>query len=138
MPALVARGVTPDVLTDQTSAHDALLGYVPNGLPLADATRLRERSPDEYVRRSMAAMAAHVRGMLDLQSRGAVTFDYGNNIRAQAEQAGVANAFDIPGFVPGVRAAAVLRGQGAVPLGGVVRRSGRHPRNRSARARDVR
>jgi urocanate hydratase len=100
IPALVARGVTPDVLTDQTSAHDALVGYVPNGLSLAEANRLRERAPDEYVRRSMAAMADHVRGMLALRARGAVTFDYGNNIRAQAQQAGVANAFDIPGFVP--------------------------------------
>jgi urocanate hydratase len=88
------------VLTDQTSAHDALLGYVPNGMSLAEAVRLRDRSPDEYVRRSMAAMAAHVTGMLALQSRGAVTFDYGNNLRAQAELAGVARAFDIPGFVP--------------------------------------
>jgi urocanate hydratase len=100
LPALVARGITPDVLTDQTSAHDALLGYVPNGLPLADALRLRERNPDEYIRRSMAAMGAHVRAMLTLQSRGAVTFDYGNNLRAQAAEAGVAEAFDIPGFVP--------------------------------------
>jgi urocanate hydratase len=100
IPALVAREVTPDVLTDQTSAHDALLGYVPNGMSLAEAVRLRDRSPDEYVRRSMAAMAAHVTAMLALQARGAVTFDYGNNLRAQAEQAGVARAFDIPGFVP--------------------------------------
>jgi urocanate hydratase len=100
LPALVARGVTPDVLTDQTSAHDALNGYVPNGLSLDEATRLRERNPSEYVARSMAAMAEHVRAMLALQQRGAVTFDYGNNIRAQAKQAGVANAFDIPGFVP--------------------------------------
>ena len=100
MPALVARGVTPDVVTDQTSAHDALLGYVPNGMTLAEAVRLRDGAPDEYVRRSMAAMAAHVTAMLELQSRGAVAFDYGNNIRAQAEQAGVARAFDIPGFVP--------------------------------------
>jgi urocanate hydratase len=100
LEALVARGVTPDVLTDQTSAHDALLGYVPNGLSLADALRLRERSAEEYVRRSMAAMADHVRAMLTLQSRGAITFDYGNNLRAQAQQAGVATAFAIPGFVP--------------------------------------
>jgi urocanate hydratase len=100
LPALIARGVTPDVLTDQTSAHDALEGYVPNGLPLDDAVRLRERKPAEYIARSMAAMADHVRAMLTLRERGAVTFDYGNNIRAQAKQAGVANAFDIPGFVP--------------------------------------
>jgi urocanate hydratase len=100
LPALVARGVTPDVLTDQTSAHDALNGYVPNGVTVDEATRLRERQPQEYVARSMAAMAEHVRAMLALRQRGAVTFDYGNNIRAQARQAGVANAFDIPGFVP--------------------------------------
>jgi urocanate hydratase len=100
LPALVARGVTPDVLTDQTSAHDALVGYVPNGMRLDEALRLRERNPQEYVARAMAAMAAHVRAMLDLRQRGAVTFDYGNNIRAQAQLAGVANAFEIPGFVP--------------------------------------
>ena len=100
LPALVARGVTPDVLTDQTSAHDALNGYVPNGLSLDEANRLRERNPAEYVTRSMAAMADQVRAMLALKQRGSVTFDYGNNIRAQAKLAGVANAFDIPGFVP--------------------------------------
>ena len=100
LPDLVARGVTPDVLTDQTSAHDALQGYVPNGLTLAEAAALRGRDPDAYVEQSMRAMAVHVRAMLTLQSRGAVTFDYGNNLRAQAKEAGVANAFDIPGFVP--------------------------------------
>ncbi len=100
LPALVARGITPDVLTDQTSAHDALVGYVPNGMRLDEAVRLRERNPQEYVTRSMAAMATHVRAMLELQKRGAIAFDYGNNIRAQARQAGVADAFDIPGFVP--------------------------------------
>ncbi len=100
LPALVARGVTPDVLTDQTSAHDALNGYVPNGMSLAEAARLRDRNPDEYVKRSIAAMGEQVQAMLTLQRRGAVTFDYGNNIRAQAQLAGVANAFDIPGFVP--------------------------------------
>jgi urocanate hydratase len=100
LPELARRGIVPDVLTDQTSAHDALAGYVPNGLPFADAAALRRTDPADYVRRSMQAMAAHVRAMLDLQARGAVTFDYGNNIRAQAHSAGVANAFDIPGFVP--------------------------------------
>jgi urocanate hydratase len=100
LPELVARGVTPDVLTDQTSAHDALVGYVPNGLSLAEASRLRTADPDEYVRRSTAAMGKHVQAMLALQSRGAITFDYGNNIRAQAVKAGVTNAFDIHGFVP--------------------------------------
>jgi len=100
LPALVARGVTPQVLTDQTSAHDALEGYVPNGLSLAEAMALRKRDPDAYVARSMRAMGVHVEAMLALQQRGAVTFDYGNNIRAQAQAAGVARAFDIPGFVP--------------------------------------
>jgi len=100
LPALVSRGVTPDVLTDQTSAHDALNGYVPNGMSLDEAERLRDRNPSDYVKRSMHAMADQVRAMLTLQQRGAVTFDYGNNIRAQAAQAGVANAFDIRGFVP--------------------------------------
>jgi urocanate hydratase len=100
LPELVARGVTPDVLTDQTSAHDALNGYVPNGLRLDEAVRLRERDPHEYIARSMHAMAEHVRAMLTLRQRGAVTFDYGNNIRAQAQQAGVSDAFVIPGFVP--------------------------------------
>src|SRR5262245_59557885 len=100
LPALVARGVTPDVVTDQTSAHDALNGYVPNGMRLDEALRLRQRNPRDYIARSMSAMAAHVRAMLDMQARGAIAFDYGNNIRAMAQQAGVAGAFDIRGFVP--------------------------------------
>jgi urocanate hydratase len=100
LPALVARGLTPDVVTDQTSAHDALNGYVPNGLPYAEALELRQRDPAEYVRRSVTAMGVHVSAMLELQRRGAVTFDYGNNIRAEAVKAGVERAFDIPGFVP--------------------------------------
>jgi urocanate hydratase len=100
LPELVRRGVTPDVLTDQTSAHDALNGYVPHGMSLAEADVLRQRQPDAYVARAMASMARHVDAMLTLQHRGAVTFDYGNNIRAQACKAGVANAFDIRGFVP--------------------------------------
>ena len=97
---LIARGIVPDLLTDQTSAHDELTGYVPHGIPYADALRLRESDPAAYIRRSKASMAAHVRAMLELQSRGAVTFDYGNNLRGQAKSAGVANAFDFPGFVP--------------------------------------
>ena len=100
LPELVRRGIVPDVLTDQTSAHDALEGYVPNGMTLVEAAALRSADPDEYVRRSMSAMAAHVRAMLALKGLGAVTFDYGNNIRAQAQKAGVADAFQIPGFVP--------------------------------------
>ena len=100
LPELVRRGVVPDVLTDQTSAHDALNGYVPHGMSLAEAAVLRERQPRAYIDRSMASMARHVEAMLTLQERGAVTFDYGNNIRAQARRAGIENAFDIPGFVP--------------------------------------
>jgi len=100
LPALVARNVVPDLLTDQTSAHDPLNGYVPNGMTLAEADILRRSDPGGYVTRSVAAMAVHVRAMLDLKALGAVTFDYGNNIRAQAVKGGVANAFDIPGFVP--------------------------------------
>jgi urocanate hydratase len=100
LPEIVRRGFVPDVVTDQTSAHDALNGYVPNGLTLADAESLRRTDPERYVARSLAAMAAHVRAMLALKRAGAVTFDYGNNIRAQAEKAGVPDAFEIPGFVP--------------------------------------
>jgi urocanate hydratase len=100
LPALVARGITPDVVTDQTSAHDELQGYVPNALPYDEALRLRDQDPQDYVRRSVAAMARHVEAMLAMQARGAVAFDYGNNLRAQARRGGVERAFDIPGFVP--------------------------------------
>jgi urocanate hydratase len=100
LPELVRRGIVPDVLTDQTSAHDALNGYVPNGMTLDEALTLRRENPAEYIKHSMAAMAAHVQAMLDLKRMGAVTFDYGNNIRAQAVKEGVADAFEIPGFVP--------------------------------------
>jgi len=100
LPEMVKRGVVPDVLTDQTSAHDALNGYVPNGMSLAEALQLRLNNPDEYVERSMRAMGVHVAAMLALQKKGAITFDYGNNIRTQAKKAGIENAFDIPGFVP--------------------------------------
>ncbi|HSA96668.1 MAG TPA: urocanate hydratase [Acidobacteriota bacterium] len=100
LPEFVRRGITPDVLTDQTSAHDELNGYVPNGLPYEEAVALRTKDPADYIRRSYAAMGAHVEAMLELQKRGARTFDYGNNIRGQAQKAGVAAAFDIPGFVP--------------------------------------
>ena len=99
-PELVRRGERFDVVTDQTSAHDALNGYVPAGLIVEAAADLRRTDPDEYLRRSMFSMADQVRAMLAMQSAGSVTFDYGNNIRAQAQTAGVANAFDFPGFVP--------------------------------------
>jgi urocanate hydratase len=100
LPDILQRGIVPDVLTDQTSAHDALNGYVPHGMSLAEAVALRERQPEMYIERAMASMARHVEAMLALRARGAVTFDYGNNIRTQAKRAGVENAFDIPGFVP--------------------------------------
>ncbi|MCC6929501.1 MAG: urocanate hydratase [Gemmatimonadaceae bacterium] len=100
LPELVRRGVVPDVVTDQTSAHDMLNGYVPSGLSLAEAAELRLADPAGYVRRSTASAVEHVRAMLALQQRGAVTFDYGNNIRTVALDAGLANAFDFPGFVP--------------------------------------
>ncbi|HEV2840627.1 MAG TPA: urocanate hydratase [Chthoniobacterales bacterium] len=100
LPEMAQRGVVPDILTDQTSAHDPLNGYVPNGMTLAEALQLRAGNPDDYIERSMRSMAVHVEAMLALQKRGAITFDYGNNLRTQAKKAGVENAFDIPGFVP--------------------------------------
>jgi len=100
VPEFVRRGVTPDILTDQTSAHDELSGYVPHGLPYEDALALRIKDPEGYIRRSYESMAVHVEAMLELRKRGARAFDYGNNIRGQAQKAGVADAFDIPGFVP--------------------------------------
>jgi urocanate hydratase len=100
LPEMLRRGVIPDIVTDQTSAHDALNGYIPHGMSLADAATLREQQPQHYIERSMQSMARHVEAMLGFRARGAVTFDYGNNIRAQAKRAGVKNAFDIPGFVP--------------------------------------
>ncbi len=100
LPELVRRGVTPDILTDQTSAHDPVNGYVPHGMSLEEALELRQRDPEAYKARAMKSIAVHVEAMLELQRRGAETFDYGNNIRAHAYQMGVKNAFDFPGFVP--------------------------------------
>jgi len=99
-PELVRRGWRPDVVTDQTSAHDPLGGYVPGGIGLAEALALRDRDPDEYVRLAKASIADHVRAMLAFQASGSVVFDYGNNIRAVAAEAGVTDAFAFPGFVP--------------------------------------
>jgi urocanate hydratase len=99
LPEFVKRGITPDVLTDQTSAHDELNGYVPHGLAYEDALRLRRENPADYIQRAYASMAVHVQAMLELQRRGAQTFDYGNNLRGQAQKGGVADAFAIPGFV---------------------------------------
>jgi len=97
---LIARGIVPDILTDQTSAHDELNGYVPAGMSFDAALAMRESSAEMYIELSYETMARHMRAMLELQRRGAITFDYGNNLRGQAQNAGVKNAFDVQGFVP--------------------------------------
>jgi urocanate hydratase len=97
---MVDMNFIPDVVTDQTSAHDELNGYVPAGIPYEEALALRTKDPKRYIQMSMESMAAHCRAILDLQARGAVAFDYGNNLRGQALKQGVKNAFDFPGFVP--------------------------------------
>jgi len=112
LPQLLERGFKADFVTDQTSAHDALHGYVPSGMTYAAALELRARAPEEYIRRSMDSMARHVEAMLGFQKRGAVTFDYGNNIRDQAAKAGVEHAFDFPGFVPAFVRPLFCRGKG--------------------------
>ena len=99
-PELVRRGIIPDMVTDQTSAHDALNGYIPAGLSLVEANELRQADPLTYIQRSMESMVTHVRAMLDLQKMGAIVFDYGNNLRGQALAAGESHALDFPGFVP--------------------------------------
>ena len=100
LPELVKRGITPDILTDQTSAHDTLNGYVPHGIPYTEALALRKSNPEKYISMSRASIVEHVRAMIELKKRGAITFDYGNNIRGEALANGLKNAFDIPGFVP--------------------------------------
>ncbi len=100
LDVLLERQIVPDLLTDQTSAHDMLNGYVPEGMLLSEAEALREVDPDAYLQKSRATCARHVQQMLDLQARGAIAFDYGNNIRTEAKEMGVDRAFDIPGFVP--------------------------------------
>jgi urocanate hydratase len=100
LPEMVRRDWIPDVLTDQTSAHDPLNGYIPVGLTLREAATLRETDPKTYIEEAIASMAFHVQAMLDMQKRGAVTFDYGNNIRTMAFEGGVKNAYDFPGFIP--------------------------------------
>jgi urocanate hydratase len=100
LPALANSGLKPDLVTDQTSAHDLLNGYVPHGMTYEEALALRAADPTRYVQRSRASVAVHVRAMLEFRRRGAIVFDYGNNIRHEAREAGVADAFDIPGFVP--------------------------------------
>jgi urocanate hydratase len=100
LPSIASSGITPDVLTDQTSAHDMLNGYIPSGMPLNEALALRTADPRRYVELSTSSAVVHVEAMLELQKAGAVSFDYGNNIRTVAFDAGLRNAFDIPGFVP--------------------------------------
>jgi urocanate hydratase len=113
LPELVRRGIVPDVLTDQTSAHDLRLGYIPAGLDLQQAAELREGDPGGYEARVLDSMTGHVRAMLDLQARGAVTFDYGNNLRGQvADRRGMSEAFTIPGFVPAFIRPLFCRGAG--------------------------
>ncbi|MBU8879933.1 urocanate hydratase [Bacillus sp. FJAT-29790] len=100
LPEMIARNFNPDVLTDQTSAHDPLNGYVPSKMSMEEADKLRESNPEEYVKLSKASMATHVKAMLEMMEKGSITFDYGNNIRQVAKDEGVENAFDFPGFVP--------------------------------------
>ncbi|HLZ56875.1 MAG TPA: urocanate hydratase [Ktedonosporobacter sp.] len=111
-PELVRRGIIPDMVTDQTSAHDALNGYIPAGLSLAEADELRTRDPQAYIKRSMESMTAHVRAMLEMQKQGAIVFDYGNNLRGQALEAGETHALDFPGFVPAFIRPLFCRGKG--------------------------
>ncbi len=100
LPEILKRNITPDVLTDQTSAHDVLNGYVPMGMSFEAALTLRKSDPDKYIKLSRQTIVKHVEAMLEFQKSGAITFDYGNNIRGEAKENGVSNAFDIPGFVP--------------------------------------
>lgn len=100
LPEMIERGFIPDIVTDQTSAHDPLNGYLPIGVSLAEGERLRNTNPNEYIKQSKASMAIHVQAMLEMQRKGAVAFDYGNNIRQVALDEGITNAFDFPGFVP--------------------------------------
>ncbi len=109
---MIKMGFTPDVLTDQTSAHDPLTGYIPENMSLVQAAQLRTNDPTGYVKKARASIANHVRGMLEMKKKGAITFDYGNNIRAEAQGEGVENAFDIPGFVPEYIRPLFCRGSG--------------------------
>ena len=111
-PELARRGIIPDMVTDQTSAHDALNGYIPAGLSLEEADELRQRDPQAYIQRSMESMVTHVRAMLDMQKMGAIVFDYGNNLRGQALAAGETHALDFPGFVPAYIRPLFCRGKG--------------------------
>jgi len=100
LPQILARNIIPDILTDQTSAHDTLNGYVPMGMDFDSALKLRQENPQEYIQLAQKTIVVHLKAMLEFQKRGTITFDYGNNIRGEAKANGVENAFDIPGFVP--------------------------------------
>ncbi len=100
LPEIVKRGIVPDIVTDQTSAHDELNGYVPHGIPYEEALALRKSDPGKYIQMAYKSMAIHTQAILDLQKKGSICFDYGNNLRGQAQKAGIKNAFDYPGFVP--------------------------------------
>ncbi|MFA4923196.1 MAG: urocanate hydratase, partial [Ignavibacteriaceae bacterium] len=100
LPRILERNIIPDILTDQTSAHDTLNGYVPMGIDFDSALNLRKENPQAYIKRAQETIVVHLKAMLEFQKRGAITFDYGNNIRGEAKANGVENAFDIPGFVP--------------------------------------
>ena len=135
-PELLRRGVRPDAVTDQTSAHDPINGYLPRGWTLGEWQERRERDPKAVDKAARASMAVHVRAMLDFHRAGVPTVDYGNNIRQMAKEEGVADAFDFPGFVPAYIRPLFCRGDRPVPLGGAVRRprghlSGPTPRSRS-------
>src|SRR6266700_332556 len=106
------RGITPNMVTDQTSAHDALNGYIPAGMSLGEAEELRAQDPQAYIERSMESMVTHVRAMLEMQARGAIVFDYGNNLRGQALEAGETHALDFPGFVAAYIRPLFCRGKG--------------------------
>jgi urocanate hydratase len=112
LPEMLKKNYLPDIVTDQTSAHDELNGYVPTGISVDQLAEFRKSKPDEYIRRAMDSMAVHVQAMLDFQKRGAIVFDYGNNIRGQALKQGISNAFDFPGFVPAFIRPLFCEGQG--------------------------
>ena len=128
VPELARRGEHFDLVTDQTAAHDPLTGYVPRGLSVEDAAALRTSDPDEYLRRAGASIAEHVEGLLEYVRAGSYVFDYGNNLRGEAEAAGVSGGLLIPGLRPGLYPAALLSRDRAVSLGSAVRGPGRHRR----------
>ncbi len=136
VPALLEQGAPIDIVTDQTSAHDPL-AYLPLGTAFEDWDTEREADPVGFTKRAQASMAAHVRAMVEFQDKGAEVFDYGNSIRDEARKGGYDRAFEFPGFVPGLHPAAVLRGQGPLPLGRAVRRPRRHRRHRQGDPRAV-